>query len=150
MNKKRIIVNALLMLVLSVSFSHNLYAASKGSQSTTPLKPGLATAGGSSDTLPPGATGNWLEAVKEDIRRSEYNISWQENVRLEGLRAAWQAPNRAHNLRTYFTEKGIHIVPRTETEPGWQWNVNLTGYGYAEEIKPVGPGKLHPIGPRMK
>ncbi|MEW5986174.1 MAG: FG-GAP-like repeat-containing protein [Chloroflexota bacterium] len=56
---------------------------------------------------------NWWASVQEDIRQSEYNVTWQEETYLPDGTAAYQAPNRAHNLRTYFTPEGIVVMPRT-------------------------------------
>lgn len=54
----------------------------------------------------------WQATVQEQIRQSEYELSWQEDSQIPGLGAAFQAPNRAHNLRTYFTLEGIRVTPR--------------------------------------
>ncbi|MEW5985467.1 MAG: VCBS repeat-containing protein [Chloroflexota bacterium] len=56
---------------------------------------------------------NWLSAVQSDIRQSEYHVTWQEETYLPDGSAAYQSPNRAHNLRTYFTPEGIVVMPRT-------------------------------------
>ena len=45
---------------------------------------------------------------------------------------AYQAPNRAHDLRTTFTGDGITIVPRTELTTTWALSLALTGYGEAQ------------------
>ena len=45
---------------------------------------------------------DWLSAVQEDIQASEYHVTWQDQTYLADLSAAYQAPNRAHNLRTYL------------------------------------------------
>ena len=34
----------------------------------------------------------WWAAVQEDIRRSEYQVSWQEQTYLADVAAAYQAP----------------------------------------------------------
>jgi len=83
--------------------------------------------------LPSGVSVDWWAAVQENIARSEYWVTWQEHTYLDGIDAAYQAPNRAQNLRTYFTAKGIRVIPRTfagETPP-WEWAVTLKRYGYA-------------------
>lgn len=92
--------------------------------------------------LPAGAGGNWWSAVQKEIRQSEYKIIRQEETSLPDVKAAYQAPNRAQNLRTYFTPTGIQVVRRTESVPGWQWSLHLTGYGYAGEVKAVDEAKL--------
>ena len=93
----------------------------------------------------PGADADWWTAVQEDIRQSEYRITWQERTYLPDLAAAYQAPNRAHNLRTYFTPAGIRVIPRTfegETPP-WEWGLTLSGYGDADGVQPVAAAALH-------
>jgi hypothetical protein len=87
----------------------------------------------------PGTTSDWLAVVEEDIRDSEYNITWQKDTYLVDVEAAYQAPNRAHNLRTYFTPQGIRVIPRVfeGDEPPWAWGLTLSGYGYADRVLPV-------------
>jgi CSLREA domain-containing protein len=92
----------------------------------------------------PGATTDWWSAVQEDIRQSEYHITWQEHADLD-VAAAYQAPNRAHNLRTTFTPHSIRVVPRVfegETPP-WEWGLTLSGYGYEGDVRPVAAATLH-------
>jgi len=68
----------------------------------------------------PEATDGWWTAVQDEIRQSEYHITWEEHIYLVDLPAtsaslgagAYQAPNRAHNLRTYFTPAGVRLIPR--------------------------------------
>ncbi len=107
----------------------------------TPLQPSdtpeLAEAAASED-IP----SDWLSQVQENIRQSEYHVTWQEQTHLSDLPGAYQAPNRAHNLRTYFTPDGIRIVRRTEAEPSWEWGLMLTGYGYAADVQPVAAAGL--------
>ncbi len=79
----------------------------------------------------------WWAGVQEAIRQSEYNITWQEGTFLPDLPQAYQAPNRAHNLRTYFTSTGIRIIPRAEITPTWETRLALTGYGRAGHIQAV-------------
>jgi hypothetical protein len=64
------------------------------------------------------ASPRWLDAVHRDIARAEYVPS-----RTSG--GALQAPNRAHDLRTYFDTGGIRAVPRRA--PGWEWRLRYLG-----------------------
>ena len=102
----------------------------------------LAEHSESSVQLPQGVSANWWATVQKDIRRSEYHITWQDRTSLPDVPAAYQAPNRVQNLRIYFTRAGIRVIPRTETTPGWQWGLSLTGYGYAGDVKPVAAADL--------
>ncbi|MBN1517268.1 FG-GAP repeat protein, partial [Candidatus Sumerlaeota bacterium] len=77
---------------------------------------------------------------------SEYNISQIESAvkRTEDStagysaslfrKALFSAPNRAHNLRTYFTEEGPRVVRRTETEPSWEWGLELMNATVIESV----------------
>jgi hypothetical protein len=87
-------------------------------------------------TLPGGG---WLSAVQDNIRRAEYDVTWQDRTYLPDLPAAYQAPNRAHNLRTYFTPNGIRMIPRTTSgsSPEWEWGLRLVRYGFEGDLRPV-------------
>jgi len=82
---------------------------------------------------------NWWGAVQDDIRQSEYHVTWQDQTHLADVEAAYQAPNRAHNFRTYFTSEGIRVVPRIQSSEreDWEWSSVLNGYGYAGVIQPI-------------
>ena len=95
-----------------------------------------------SPQLPAGASGGWWATVQEDIRKSEYNVTWQDKMKLADIKASYQAPNRAHNLRTYFTPEGIQVIPRTSKNPEWVWGLSLTGYGFKGDIQPVDQARL--------
>ncbi|MCA9755823.1 MAG: FG-GAP repeat protein [Candidatus Eisenbacteria bacterium] len=68
-------------------------------------------------TVPP----DWYEAVTDRIARSEYDVSRAA----EGL----QAPNRAQDLRTYFREGGIDVLPRRAMEADWTWSWRTRAWG---------------------
>ena len=109
-------------------------------------------------SLPGGASVGWWAAVQEDIGRSEYQVTWQDRTHLPDLPAesprfripaAYQAPNQAHNLRTYFTPTGVQVIPRTG-EGAWEWGLRLTGHGYEGAIQPAGPATLRTDGRRIE
>jgi hypothetical protein len=91
--------------------------------------------------------------VQEDIRRSEYHLTWRDETHLPGVPAAYQAPNRARNLRIYFTTEGPVIIPRVwagvETPP-WRWGLRLTAWGREGALQPVQAGTLHPDANRVE
>jgi hypothetical protein len=82
-----------------------------------------------------GVDADWWSPVQEGIRRAEYHVTWQEGTYLADVPAAYQAPNRAHNLRTYFTPQGPVLIPRTGIEAGeappWRWQASLEAWGRA-------------------
>ncbi|RLE24739.1 MAG: hypothetical protein DRJ65_09355, partial [Acidobacteria bacterium] len=61
---------------------------------------------------PQEASVEGMAAIQRMIRESEYHMTWQDQTVLQDLDQAWHAPNRAHNLRFYFTEDGLHVVDR--------------------------------------
>ncbi|HHN73943.1 MAG TPA: hypothetical protein ENK10_01815 [Acidobacteria bacterium] len=92
----------------------------------------------------------WMQIVQQRIAASEYEITWQSQTVLADLEPAWHAPNRAHDLRTYFTPAGPRVVRRTSAEPTWQWALSLTAYGRRERLVPVAAARLHPDGNRIE
>ncbi len=153
----RAILRCILILLILFSVQPiSLYARTN----VIPADPALATTGGPAMeggqqttldnnpdvTLPAGVSNDWWTTVQENIRRSEYHITWQDKTYLPGVAAAYQAPNRAHNLRTYFTHAGPVVIPRVWAEeaetPEWCWGLILTGYGYEGAIRPVAPANL--------
>lgn len=87
----------------------------------------------------------WSE-IQSRLAAMEYDITWQDQTYLAGIPAAYQAPNRAHNLRSYFTENGLFIIPRTWQEkvdkPGWQWQAKLSKWGREGSLEVVESGEL--------
>jgi hypothetical protein len=107
------------------------------------LPPSQSSGSTSADSaLPNGVSSDWWTTAQENIRQSEYHITWQDHTALADLSAAYQAPNRAHNLRTYFTPDGIRVIPRSAAAPDWEWGLTLTGYGTVDHLRPVSPAAL--------
>jgi hypothetical protein len=93
--------------------------------------------------------GDWLSTVQERIAEEEYQVTWQDSTYLPDVDAAWHAPNRAHGFRSYFTGDGMRVIPRTESEPSWEWGLALVGYGRGENVWPVAKASLRPSGNRI-
>ncbi len=103
--------------------------------------------------VPAGTSSDWLSQVAKNLQAREYHITWKEKTSVADLQAAYQAPNRAHNIRTYFTSDGIRLIPRvsqTATDPvsadmnEWEMDVGLTAWGrernrhFVSDIKQAG------------
>ncbi|MBN1136876.1 MAG: hypothetical protein JXM73_09830, partial [Anaerolineae bacterium] len=97
-------------------------------------------------TITPGISPDWWSTVQETIRTSEYYVTWQDQTYLADLPAAYQAPNRAHNLRTYFSPDGPIVIPRTWTEetsiPPWRLEMALAAWGRAGALAAPSPATL--------
>ena len=95
---------------------------------------------------PEQASAEWtdrgLAAAQRHIAQREYRAS--ENG--EGL----QAPNRVHNLRTYFEPAGIRVHDRTRTGSPELLSLNLVGVGRGETLARVGPGEVSSEGARVE
>ncbi len=102
--------------------------------------------------LPPDVPADWWSTVQQNVRQSEYHVTWQDQTNLSDVPAAYQAPNRAHNLRTYFTPAGIRVIPRAGDSATWEWALTLTGYGYAgdDDLQPAAPAQLVADGKRIE
>ncbi|MBN2005368.1 MAG: FG-GAP repeat protein [Anaerolineae bacterium] len=97
----------------------------------------------------PGGDAGWWSAAQEEIRQSEYQITWQDQTYLADVSAAYQAPNRAQNLRAYFTPEGVRVIPRVfeGDTPPWEWGLSLSSYSYAGD--PVNAGQIAAAAPRL-
>jgi hypothetical protein len=67
----------------------------------------------------------WLPAVSQHLEALEYEISEIS----QPVQIAYEAPNRAHNLRTSFSETGIEVVPRLVKGEDWQVGLEIIGVG---------------------
>lgn len=89
----------------------------------------------------------WRDSIERDIAHSEYRVTWQDETALDGLAGAHQAPNRAQNLRTYFTPDGIRVLPRMAhrtVAPAWEWGLALASWGRAAGGRQVQAAALRP------
>ena len=129
-----------IMLLPSLLFQNGLsrkiiiYETSNPASISTPSEQEKA----SQAALYQPSNSDWLTAIQEHIRQSEYQVTWQERSVLQGAPAAYQAPNRRQNLRTYFLSSGPRLVRRTEANPSWQLGFTLTGLGYGTGLQPPG------------
>ena len=74
--------------------------------------------------------------MQADLTQAEYAVTWQDQTYLADLPAAYQAPNRAQGLRTYFSAKARPFIPREwpegVTEPPWRLDLRLDAWGNGE------------------
>ena len=116
--------------------------------------------GQSNPAWPADVPADWWGIAQENIHKSEYAVTWQDKTYLPDLRAAYQAPNRSQDLRTYFAPDGIRIIPRVIPEDDnqkksgttvpWELGLRLTGYGYADHIQPTSAARLSPADNRIE
>ncbi|MBW2691617.1 MAG: FG-GAP repeat protein [Deltaproteobacteria bacterium] len=80
--------------------------------------------------------------MQRHIAQREYRASANNH----GL----QAPNREHNLRTYFAPTGIRVHDRTRSDSPELLELNLVGVGRGETLAQVGPGEVTSDGARVE
>ncbi|MFZ0548704.1 MAG: integrin alpha [Candidatus Promineifilaceae bacterium] len=132
---------ALTVFVCLINFSRFIYGQGRQVKDLTNI---------SADST--GVSTEWWAAVQENIEQSEYAISWQQNPGLSGLAAAYQAPNRAQNLRTSFTPQGLRLTPRIQNgkTPSWQWGLTLNSFGSPTSQKPQEIAAINAVGQRLE
>jgi hypothetical protein len=144
-----LLIGLLLTLVMGLG-QPTMLASSSGSKTGSPHPPGgelaAALSPSQSASLTAGVDADWWSAVQEEIARSEYHVTWQDSTYLADVPAAYQAPNRAHDLRTYFGSDGPIVIPRTGQEggeaPAWRWEARLVAWGRAGALLPVPTASL--------
>lgn len=124
--KGMVIAVAVLLLVDAVSVS----AAERWPGKLAPTSSG-------GPALPKEAGPDWWSHVSADIKAAEYHLSWADHPVIKDLPPAWQAPNRAQGFRTYFTDRGVRLVPRGESEPSWILGLDLLRWGREGSLETV-------------
>jgi hypothetical protein len=90
----------------------------------------------------PAAEGGWLPRVQQAIAEKEYEASHNDL----GL----EAPNRSHNLRTYFDGPGIRAHDRTAEGSPELLGLSLVAMGRGEELSPLESGEVVSEGARVE
>jgi hypothetical protein len=83
---------------------------------------------------PADPSADWLATAQRAIAEREYHASESEGV--------LQAPNRAHNLRTWFEPSGIRVHDRTAGGSPALVELRLAGVGRPGELKAPAEGEV--------
>jgi len=70
---------------------------------------------------------SFARALEAALEETDPGVIWQVGTPLEAVPGAWTAVNRRAGLRAFFTESGVHVVPRGEAGP--VWSLALAGFG---------------------
>ncbi|MBW2542445.1 MAG: FG-GAP repeat protein [Deltaproteobacteria bacterium] len=140
MASRRSVYSPVLTLVaLSLLLGDASHGASGREGAEAAASPGASLA---SDPAPAALSDGGLAALQRHIERREYRAS----VNRDGL----QAPNREHNLRTYFGPTGIRVHDRTRSDAPELLELNLVGVGRGETPARIGPGEVTSEGGRVE
>ena len=104
--------------------------------------PAHSDASAARDQASSAPTDGGFAAAHREIVRREYQASANNN----GL----QAPNRAHNLRTYFASTGIRVHDRTQAGSPELLSLDLAGVGRGETLTRVEAGEVTSDGARVE
>ncbi|MBN1814081.1 MAG: FG-GAP repeat protein, partial [Anaerolineae bacterium] len=131
-----------LLVVMALLLGNLAFVCARpGAPLASAAAPEPVTPGASADLLSGVSTDDWWAAAQENIRRSEYHVTWQEQTYLADVPAAYQSPNRAQNLRTYFADAGPIIIPRVWSEGTdalpWRWELSLVAWGRDQALQPA-------------
>jgi len=140
------------LLAMSLAAPPDLAAkppAREGAAPAAALPPAAETTKPGPPDPPRSISGDWWSRVQADLRMSEYRVNWQEKTPLPDGQAAYQAPNRAQDLRTFFTAEGVWWVPRT-AKASWQVGLTLTSMGAGRRSAPVGEAQPEAKGNRVE
>src|SRR5262245_45789450 len=84
----------------------------------------------------------WQGSIEEQLAAHEYRASRNS----DGL----QAPNRAHNLRTYFDAHGVRVHDRTAEGAPELLTFALTAVGRGEQRGAIDAGEVRADGARVE
>lgn len=91
-----------------------------------------------------------LDPVRRAVEEQGYGALWQVGTPLEGVAAAWQAPNRAQGLRTFFTPEGVWVVPRIGGPQAFRLGLAARGVGRGAKRVPLPAAAPEPDGARVE
>ena len=79
--------------------------------------------------------------INSVVQGATFETVWQVGTPIEGVAAAWQAPNRLRGLRSFFTASGVQVFPWSGVG-GWSWGTKLVSVERGELASaalPIGP-----------
>ena len=97
---------------------------------------------GAAGGISPDPDRDWWTRISQNLIAYEYVPSNNAH----GL----QAPNRAHNLRTYFKPDGIHVHDRTTADSPTLVSLSVAGLGRGTALAPVSPGVVRQQADRVE
>jgi FG-GAP repeat/FG-GAP-like repeat len=89
-----------------------------------------------------GVPGDWLSQAVRSVAAREYEVS----ANAQGL----QAPNRRHNFRAYFDDRGLRLVDRVAAGSPELARVQLAAIGRGRQRVAVSAGALATAGARVE
>ena len=98
----------------------------------------------------PAADASLERAIQHALGDDYYEAVWQVGTPFADVDATYQAPNKAENLRTFFLQDGVRIVPRTTGADDWMLSLSLRSLTRGAEARTVGAGEVVAEGERVE
>ena len=89
-------------------------------------------------------------AIDRALGETHYEAIWQVGTAIDGVDAAWQAPNRAADLRTFFLPQGVTLVPRSAGASEWSLSMSLRGLSRGLDHEVVSAAEVTAEGRRVE
>lgn len=83
------------------------------------------------------------------VQGATFETVWQVGTPIDGIAAAWQAPNRLRGLRSFFTASGVQVFPWSGIG-GWSWGTKLVSVARGELASAALPLSPHAEGRRVE
>ncbi|MCP3919550.1 MAG: hypothetical protein GY711_28775 [bacterium] len=88
-------------------------------------------------------------AVQRAVQELDLDAIWQVGTPIDGVDAAWQAPDHAQDMRTFFVPDGIRVVPG-DHDAGWSTGLRFAALARGAEREEVGVARIAVAGPRVE
>ena len=72
---------------------------------------------------------DWYSHALAEIRRMEYEVSWQDDCQIPDGKPGYHMANRNQDLRLYFYPEGVRIIRRTDPNPAWALSLGVMKVG---------------------
>ncbi|MFG0318391.1 MAG: integrin alpha [Planctomycetota bacterium JB042] len=92
---------------------------------------------------PADPSSEWLDAVQDDIRRAEYDVT-------SAGERAHRATNRAQRFDVRFSADGLRIAPGPGSDRDFEWRLSLRGLGRGDALETVSSPELAVEGNRVE
>ena len=76
------------------------------------------------------------KSLGEAMAASRYSIYPTKNAPIADQKEVFEAKNPRQAFSTYFAKDGVHLISKAEDNK-WRIKMNLTGYGYGDDITNV-------------
>ena len=88
---------------------------------------------------------NTRDRILQHLKKAEYEIDSYERILPSGKISRYRAFNRNENMSIYFSDHGVHLLPRGKGDLSWHLEMMFSGCGYdgaADFAPPLQPQSI--------